>query len=331
VLTLDQRTTSILTTIAAYAAVVAVVLVAHATLAAFVVGLLLAYLLEPIVAGVERLLPSGWHARGVAIAVVYVIATVIVVIAGYSAAPTVANQFRRLATALPEVTARINEGGITSRSDLISSVTSRASQAAVSAVEDAAWLLVAPVVAIFFLGNRARYLDGAVDLLARRADRTRAKRTIQQVDQALAEYTRGQVVLAGLSAAFYGVCMVALGIPYALALALLGGALEFVPAVGWMAAAVAILASASHAHAHWIWMAVLIVAWRLLQNFANSPRVMGDRLRLEPMTVLFALMIGSQIDGLAGAILSIPAVAVWRVIWMEDVARDTSPVALVKP
>ena len=48
-------------------------------------------------------------------------------------------------------------------------------------------------------------------------------------------------------------------------------------------------------HAHWIWMAGLLVLWRLVQNFVNSPRIMGDRLEMEPVTVIFALMAGGQI------------------------------------
>jgi predicted PurR-regulated permease PerM len=331
VFTLDQRTGNILMTIAAFAAVVAVVFVAHGTLVAFVLGLLLAYLLEPVVAGVERLLPESSYARSASIVIVYAIAALVVFAAVYSAAPTVGNLLRRFGTSLPDLRARLNEIGAGPRSDLISNVRSRAGRAALSVVQDAVWLLVAPIVAIFFLGNRAGFLDSAVDLLAKRADRAKAKRTIQQVDHALAEYTRGQLILAGLSAGFYIVCMVLLGIPYAFALSFAGGVLEFVPVLGWIVAAAAVVASAWLAHAHWIWMAVLIVGWRVVQNFVISPRVMGDRLQMAPLTVLLALMIGSQIDGLAGALLSIPAVAVFRIVWTESAARDASPVALVKP
>jgi predicted PurR-regulated permease PerM len=114
------------------------------------------------------------------------------------------------------------------------------------------------------------------------------------------------------------------------ALGIIGGALEFVPVLGWIVAAIGMLLSAWLADAHWIWMAALIVMWRFVQNFVNSPRVMGDRLQLEPLTVLFALMVGSEVGGLAGAILSIPVVAVLRIVWTERASRDTSPVALVK-
>jgi predicted PurR-regulated permease PerM len=328
---LDDRTGNILTTIAVFAAVVAVAFVARATLVVFVLALLLAYLLEPIVAAVERLMPWMPRVRGASIAVVYVIGTLLVVAMGYALAPSIADQIHRVQAAMPELAARINQMTALDHGDVVAGAVTRASGAAAAAAEDIGWLLVVPILAIFFLENRTAFLDNAVDLVARRGDRNAARRTIQQVDQALAAYTRAQLILAALSAIFYAVSMALLGFPYPLALGVAGGALEFVPVIGWIAAATAILASGWFAHAHWIWMGVLIAFWRIVQNFVNSPRVMGDRLQMEPITVLFALMVGSQLGGLAGAILSVPVVAVFRIAREQRASRGTAPVALLKP
>jgi predicted PurR-regulated permease PerM len=331
VVALDDRTGNVLTTIAAFAAVVAVAFAARATVVVFVLALLVAYVLEPIVAGVERLLPPATHARGASIAVVYAIGTLLIVAAGYVFAPGIAEQIRRADAALPGLAARISRMSAADHGDFIAAAVARASRAAPAAAEDVGWLLMVPIVAIFFLGNRTALLDGAVDLFARRGDRAAARRTIQHVDRALAEYTRSQVILAGFSAIFYGVSMALLGFPYALALGVVGGALEFVP-LGWIAAAATMLASGWLAHAHWIWMAIFVVIWRIIQNFVISPRVMGNRLQMDPITVLFALMVGGQLGGLAGAILSVPAVAVFRILYQHRASRDTaSPVALLKP
>ena len=64
---------------------------------------------------------------------------------------------------------------------------------------------------------------------------------------------------------FYGVSMAVLGFPYPLALGVAGGLLEFVAAIGWIAAAIGILTSGWLAHAHWIWMAVPIGIWRIVR------------------------------------------------------------------
>jgi predicted PurR-regulated permease PerM len=318
VLTLDDRTGNVLTTVAAFAAVVAIAYVARATLLAFVLALLLAYLLEPLVAGMERLVPKGAHARAVSIAIIYIGATVLAAGAAYSVAPAAVDDFRRLGASLPALAERLDALAPAGRGDMTPRVADRVTHTIVPAAKQAAWLLLVPVVAVFFLDNRAVLLDGAVGLVTKRSDCERAKRTIHRIDHALGEYTRGQLALAGLSAGFYVISMALLGVPYALALSIAGGALEFVPIVGWMIAAAAILASAWSAHAHWIWMAVLILVWRLVQNFINSPRLLGNRLQMPPLTVLFALMVGTQIGGLAGAILSVPAVAVFRIVRLED-------------
>lgn len=122
--------------------------------------------------------------------------------------------------------------------------------------------------------------------------------------------------------------VVVLGFPYAIALGILGGVLEFLPAVGWIASAVAILMVGFLTHAHWVWMAGSLVLWRLVQNYVNSPRIMGDSLELQPLTVVFALMVGGQVGGIAGVYLSVPTVAVLRIVWLECFSMRNSSTAL---
>jgi predicted PurR-regulated permease PerM len=143
----------------------------------------------------------------------------------------------------------------------------------------------------------------------------------------LARYIRSQLVLAGVSFIFYTVSMLVLGFPHALALGVLGGVLEFLPVVGWIAATAVMLTIGFLTHAHWIWMAGLVVVWRFVQNYINSPRIMGDNLDLQPLTVIFALMVGGQVGGIAGVYLSVPAVAVLKIAWLEYSSTGTSPTA----
>jgi predicted PurR-regulated permease PerM len=181
-------------------------------------------------------------------------------------------------------------------------------------------------------------LDAFSEAVEPRGERTLVKRILGRVDTMLAKYIRAQLALAGLSFVFYSISMLALGFPYAIALGALGGVLEFLPAVGWIASAVAILTTGFLTHSHWIWMAVLVVVWRIVQNFINSPRIMGDSLELQPLTVIFALMVGGQVGGIAGVYLSVPAVAVLRIVWLEcfstrnsSTARSGQPLMRVKP
>jgi len=63
----------------------------------------------------------------------------------------------------------------------------------------------------------------------------------------------------------------------------------------------------------------------------NSPRIMGNSLELQPLTVVFALMVGGQVGGIAGVFLSVPAVAVLRIVWLECVASRKSSTPVVDP
>lgn len=325
---LDDRTGNVLTTIGLFAAVAGTVFAARATVVVFVLALLLAYLLEPAVAWVQGLLPSQSYSRTVAIAVVYLIGALLVVGAGYTFEPAIAGQLQRLDAAVPEMRARFADHQLLARhSSEIGGAVERVGQAVAAAAEQAGWLLTVPIIAVFFLKNRAALIDGAVDVFARRRDRASVKRTIEQIDTMLAQYSRAQLATAGLSVAFYSGSMALLGFPYALALGVLGGALEFLPVVGWILAAVVMLVSGWLAHAHWIWMAGLIVVWRILMNLVIAPRVTGDRLQMEPLTVFLALMVGGQVAGVFGVILAVPLVAVLRILWLERASRPNASAA----
>ena len=91
-LTLDDRTGNVLTTIAAFAAVAALVFAVRSLIVVSVLALLLAYLLEPVVSWVQGQLPARSRSRGRAIAVVYVTATMLALGAGYAIGPALLAQ-----------------------------------------------------------------------------------------------------------------------------------------------------------------------------------------------------------------------------------------------
>jgi len=75
-------------------------------------------------------------------------------------------------------------------------------------------------------------------------------------------------------------------------------------------------------------MAGLVIAWRVVQDYVNSPRIMSNSLELRPLTVVLALMLGGKLGGIAGAYLSVPAVAVLRIVWLEYFCTRNASTAL---
>src|SRR5262249_18087184 len=188
------------------------------------------------------------------------------------------------------------------------------------------WLFAIPILAIFLLLDGRRMADAIMQSVGPGGERTLTARVLERVDTMLARYIRAQLALAGLSFVFYTVSLQVLGFPYAVALGFLGGALEFLPTIGWIIAAAVMLPIGFVTHAHWITMAALLVVWRLVQGYVNSPRIMGESLQLQPLTILVALMVGGEVGGFPGLYIPIPAVAVRRMVWLEYFSSRPSPI-----
>ena len=332
--TLDHRAGNVITTVAVFLGIGAVVYLARGTLLIVLVAVLLSYLLEPVTSWLEWHQPFGRASRGWAIAEVYVFGTALIAPIIYKGGPGIAAQLRDFYQGTVELLNGLSNGqmprapaalGLTlTQQEHINAWLARYHQqiihffergaaAAASLAGTALWLLVAPILAIFILRDGRRALES----LRNRGQQKPAVRILFRVDAMLARYVRAQVALSALSFIFYFVSMLVLRCPYAFPLALLGGVLEILPALGWIITAGVILLTGFLMHAHWIWMACLLGVWRLVQDYVNSPRIMGTNLDLHPFFVLVALMIGGEVGGIAGAYLAVPVAAAIRIVWME--------------
>jgi predicted PurR-regulated permease PerM len=348
--TIDDRTGNVVTTVALFLIGAVILYLARGAFFILLLSLLFAYLLEPAVALVQRHSRLGQKNRTWAIALVYLVGTLVLGILGYAFGPHLVAQIKSFNAAMPQILQGLSSGKtaadlgakhglspdeqqrihewLTSNHDLIARLFQRGAASAAYVAASAAWLLAVPILAFFILRDGRYVADEIVEAFGQHRDQTEVKRILHQVEEMLAKYIRAQLALAGLSFVFYSVSMLILGFPYAIALGVLGGALEFLPAVGWIASAVVILTIGFLTHAHWIWMAGLLVLWRLVQDYVNSPRIMGDNLELQPLTVIFALMVGGQLGGVAGLYLSVPAVAVLRIVWLGRFSTGSSPRAI---
>lgn len=347
-LSLDDHTGNILTTVALFALAAVILYTARGAFFVLLLSLFFAYLLEPAVTLAQHHSRLGRKSRTWAIAQVYLIGILVVGGAGYVLVPHLVAQMKSLNAVVPRtleslfsgragatpVGARLGlspslqtwiQDSLAHHRELISGVFERGAASAAYVAASAVWLFAIPILAIFFLRDWRPMADVFFESAERRGSRNALARVLRRVDAMLARYIRSQLVLAGLSFIFYTISMLLLGFPHALALGFLGGVLEILPAVGWIAGAALMLTIGYLTHAHWIWMAALVIVWRFVQNYVNSPRIMGETLELQPLTVVFALMVGGQVGGVAGVYLSIPAVAVLKIVSLEYLsARNSS-------
>jgi predicted PurR-regulated permease PerM len=188
-----------------------------------------------------------------------------------------------------------------------------------SAVQMISWLVVIPVLALFFLLDGPHIATALVRIASLGGKYPDVQEIAEEMNLILRRYVRAKTTLCAMSFVFYSTAMLLLRFPHAIAIGFAGGVLEFVPVAGWMTSAAAILSVGALAHAHWIWMAALLGIWRLIQDYVTTPRVMGHELEIHPLMVIFALMVGWEIGGLVGIYLLVPVISVTRVIWRRYV------------
>ena len=132
------------------------------------------------------------------------------------------------------------------------------------------------------------------------------------------------VVLSAVAFAAYSIFFSVLGIPYAILLAALGAMLEFIPTLGPLTASAIILLVAAVTGGHLLAIVIFIVAFRMFQDYLVSPNLMGQGVKLHPLLVLFGVFAGAEVAGVAGAFLSVPVLALARVLYLRmRHARDS--------
>ena len=333
----DRRTADVLLTILFFAVVCAAVYSARRIILIFVLAVFFAYLIDPAVKFLQRHSLFFRNLRGPVVVEVYLAFVVLIALLGYSLAPGVARNTAKLLDEVPVLLDGLSTGDIASElrgkygwseeqefrfraflarhKDDIQDLVRVADHYLSNLAEVLAWLLLIPVLAIFFLRDGDHITDALIQTFFP-ADRRRGIRGIaNELHLVLTRYIRAQVLLCILSFAFYAAALLVLRFPHAIALAVLGGLLEFIPAFGWMSTFAAIVSVGIVNHSHWIWMAALLAIWRMVQDYFTSPRIMGRNLAIHPLAAIFAVLVGGEIGGIVGVYLAVPFMASMRVIW----------------
>ena len=106
--------------------------------------------------------------------------------------------------------------------------------------------------------------------------------------------------------------------PYALLLAAMAGMLEFIPMIGPLTAATAIvLVSLFSGYTHLVWILVFMGVYRLFQDYVLSPRLMSEGMELHPLLVMFGVFAGGELGGVPGTFLSVPVLALVRILYIH--------------
>lgn len=169
-------------------------------------------------------------------------------------------------------------------------------------------LLLVPVVLFYLLRDWHAMITRIAQLIPRGWYEKTAVIS-QEIDVMLAEFLRGQLSVMLLMTVFYAVGLWAVGLELALPVALVAGLLGFVPYLGvTIGLLMALMAAALQFSSPGEVVPVLVVfaAAQLLEGFILTPWLVGDRIGLHPVVVIFTLLAGGQLFGFAGILLALP-------------------------
>ena len=172
-------------------------------------------------------------------------------------------------------------------------------------------MLLVPVV-LFYLLRDWDLLVEKIDHLIPRRWHDRVTTIAREIDAVLSEFLRGQVSVMLLMSLFYVVGLWFAGLEFALPIGIITGTLVFVPYVGMitgllLASLAALMQFQSLPGMIWVW--VVFAAGQLLEGMVVTPWLVGDRIGLHPVAVIFALLAFGQIFGFFGVLLALPVSA----------------------
>ena len=346
----DKTTARVLATVLLFAAVLAVIYLARKTLIVFLFAIFFAYLLEPIVERVQRWTRGS---RGRGILVTYIALVVLVTVLLLIFGPRIATEGQKLSESVPKLLESFNSGDLVARlgerrgwsaetetrlQQLVTShqgeIVGAAQGFARKAAEVATnvpWLILIPILAIFFLKDKQRFLSDLAGTADSAREQTFLRRILTDVDLMLARYIRAQLVIAGLALVAYTLFFNIMRVPYAFAIGAVGGVLEFIPVIGPAITAILVVGvSFLSGYKHILVLLIFLGVWRMIQDYVTAPRIFGSGLELHPLASIFAVLIGGEVAGVVGMFLSVPVMAALRIVW-RNVRQQKAAEDLVQP
>ncbi|QJC52840.1 AI-2E family transporter [Paenibacillus albicereus] len=303
---------------------------ASAVLTPFLIAMVIAYVLHPIVS----LLSARRVPRSLAVLLIYAVFCSALAVILMNLIPMVASQVQELGQHAPELTMRaqslVRDFNHTSflpesfREAMIRALAGLEKRLAESTTDfinnigsmlGAVFLFFIIPFLVFYILKDFEVMERAVIACVPKSHRKPVVRMLKDIDEALGSYIRGQflvcVIIGLLAYAGYAV----IGVPYALLLASIVAVTNVIPYLGpFIGAAPALLVASTVSFKMMVLVVVVNTACQILEGNVISPQVVGRTLHIHPLMIIFALLVGGQLAGIPGMILAVPVFAALKVI-----------------
>jgi predicted PurR-regulated permease PerM len=186
-----------------------------------------------------------------------------------------------------------------------------------------ATLLLIPVVTFYLMRDWDRLIDW-VDQAIPARHRDTVRTLARESDVVLAGFLRGQLLVMLALSVIYSAGLSIIGVNLALLIGIGAGLVSFVPYLGFIAgiltASIAVLAQMQEL-TPLVWVLAVFMFGQVIESMILTPWLVGDRIGLHPVAVIFAVMAGGQLFGFVGVLLGLPAAAVVAVLLRHAMER----------
>jgi putative heme transporter len=283
------------------------------------IALILAGTLSPVVDWLER----HGAKRGVALFTVLILLLFAVIGFGFLVIPALVGEGKQLMKDAPHIQARIADYAarfppLADRANDIRDAKPAAFLAplggsvvsyAQSAFELVVYIVTTIALAFYLIADRERVLGFLYALIPRRYH-VRTARLLLALETIVGGYMRGQALTSLLIGGFTYALLLVVGVPNALILAILAAFTDLIPYIGpVLATAAPVLFALSKGVPQAVIVLVALVLYEELESRLIIPRVYGKTLRLSPVAVTVALLMGGKLFGIIGALLALPIAA----------------------
>jgi len=173
-------------------------------------------------------------------------------------------------------------------------------------------VVVVPLVLYYLLYDR-RKMFARLESLVPRLWLPKTRELVTEMDHMLSQYLRGQLLVMLALAAFYPIALAIAGFGVALPVGIFTGLAVFIPYVGFASGLALALLGALLQFGNWYGVGAVIVVYGIgqaIESAVLTPRLIGERIGLHPLAVIFALLAFGQLFGFFGVLLALPVSAI---------------------
>jgi predicted PurR-regulated permease PerM len=305
----------------------------------FAIAAMFAYLFDPLVGRLQRLRLS----RGAAVSIVFFVLIVLLILILLWLIPYLERQIATLIRHLPDWIAWLQNdavGWVNSRFGLelempdsqqlaaifqehwkeaggtAASVLATVGKSGFALVSRIVHLVVVPVAFFYLLRDWDAMIARVHELLPRSIEPT-VVRLARESDETLSGFVRGQLSVMIALGVYYGIALLLIGLDIGPLIGIIAGLISFVPYLGAIIGVLTAVIAALVQYHDWLRVILVLVVFgigHVLEAYILVPRLVGEKIGLHPLAVIFAILAGGELFGFLGVLLALPIASVVNVL-----------------